>query len=61
MSVTLKDGRKFEKYIQHAIGSVEVHMTDSDLQTKFADLFGDAGPLSRLCMESSPPVFFLRS
>ena len=38
MTVTLKDGRKFEKYIQHAIGSLEVPMTDTDLQTKFADL-----------------------
>jgi len=38
MTVTLKDGRKFEKYIQHAIGSIEVPMTDTDLQTKFADL-----------------------
>jgi 2-methylcitrate dehydratase PrpD len=38
MDITLKGGRKLEKFIQHAIGSLEVPMTDTDLQTKFADL-----------------------
>jgi 2-methylcitrate dehydratase PrpD len=38
MSVTLKDGRKLDRYIQHAIGSLEVPMTDADLEAKFADL-----------------------
>jgi 2-methylcitrate dehydratase PrpD len=36
--VTLKDGRKLHKYIEHAIGSREVPMTNADLETKFADL-----------------------
>jgi 2-methylcitrate dehydratase PrpD len=38
MSVTLKDSRKLGRYIQHAIGSLEVPMTDADLEAKFADL-----------------------
>jgi 2-methylcitrate dehydratase PrpD len=38
MSITLKDGRRLEKSIQHAIGSLEAPMTDYDLETKFADL-----------------------
>jgi 2-methylcitrate dehydratase PrpD len=38
MSVTLKDGRKLDRFIQHAIGSLEVPMTDADLEAKFADL-----------------------
>src|SRR5215469_15936567 len=38
MTVVLKDGRQLHRYIEHAVGSVEVPMTDTDLQTKFADL-----------------------
>jgi 2-methylcitrate dehydratase PrpD len=38
VSVTLKDGRKLDKYIQHAIGSLDSPMTDTNLETKFADL-----------------------
>jgi 2-methylcitrate dehydratase PrpD len=38
MTITLKDGRKLHKFIEHAIGSVEVPMTDGQLETKFADL-----------------------
>jgi 2-methylcitrate dehydratase PrpD len=38
MSVTLKDGRKLDRFIQHAIGSLEAPMTDADLEAKFADL-----------------------
>lgn len=38
MSMTLKDGRRLEKSIQHAVGSLEAPMTDHDLETKFADL-----------------------
>lgn len=36
--ITLKDGRKLEKYIEHAIGSVQHPMTDAQLETKFTDL-----------------------
>jgi 2-methylcitrate dehydratase PrpD len=38
MTITLKDGRKLHRYIEHAIGSVEVPMTDQQLETKFTDL-----------------------
>ena len=38
MTITLKDGRKLHKFIQHAIGSVEVPMTNQQLEKKFADL-----------------------
>ena len=38
MTITLKDGRKLHKFIEHAIGSVEVPMTDQQLETKFTDL-----------------------
>lgn len=38
MTITLKDGRKLHKFIKHAIGSIEVPMTDQQLETKFTDL-----------------------
>jgi 2-methylcitrate dehydratase PrpD len=38
MTVVLKDGRTLNKFIQHAVGSVEVPMTDRALEIKFADL-----------------------
>lgn len=38
MTITLKDGRKLHRFIEHAIGSVEVPMTDAQLEAKFADL-----------------------
>jgi 2-methylcitrate dehydratase PrpD len=38
MTITLKDGRTFRKYIEHAIGSLEVPMTDKQLEAKFIDL-----------------------
>lgn len=38
MTITLKDGRKLHKYIEHAIGSTQVPMTDQQLETKFSDL-----------------------
>ncbi len=38
MTVVLKDGRKLNKFIQHAVGSVEVPMSDQALETKFSDL-----------------------
>jgi 2-methylcitrate dehydratase PrpD len=36
--LTLKDGRRFEKFIEHAVGSVDHAMTDSDLEAKFSGL-----------------------
>jgi 2-methylcitrate dehydratase PrpD len=38
MTITLKDGRTLHKFIEHAIGSVEVPMTDQQLEAKFMDL-----------------------
>ncbi|PLP98479.1 MmgE/PrpD family protein [Cupriavidus pauculus] len=38
MTITLKDGRKLQKYIQHAIGSLEVPMSDKQLEAKFLSL-----------------------
>jgi 2-methylcitrate dehydratase PrpD len=39
--VTLKDGRKLEKYIEHAIGSREVPMSNEQLEAKFRGLVDD--------------------
>jgi 2-methylcitrate dehydratase PrpD len=38
MSIVLKDGRHLDKSIQHAVGSLEAPMTDSNLETKFTNL-----------------------
>ena len=38
MTITLTDGRTLHRFIAHAIGSVEVPMTDRQLEAKFADL-----------------------
>jgi 2-methylcitrate dehydratase PrpD len=38
MTVTLKDGRSFHRFIEHAIGSVEKPMSDRQLEAKFTDL-----------------------
>ena len=39
--ITLKDGRKLEKYVEHAIGSKEVPMTNAQLEEKFRGLSDD--------------------
>ncbi|MCP3713512.1 MmgE/PrpD family protein [Paraburkholderia sp. CNPSo 3274] len=38
MTIVLNDGRSFHKYIDHAVGSLEVPMSDQALEKKFADL-----------------------
>jgi 2-methylcitrate dehydratase PrpD len=38
MTITLNDGRVLHKFIEHAIGSLEVPMTDQQLEAKFLDL-----------------------
>ena len=38
LTITLVDGRVLHKFIEHAIGSLEVPMTDQALERKFADL-----------------------
>ena len=38
MTVVLKDGRTLHRHIEHAIGSLEMPMSDKALEVKFADL-----------------------
>jgi len=38
MTIFLKDGRILHRHIQHALGSLEVPMSDKALEAKFADL-----------------------
>jgi len=38
MTIVLKDGRTLHRHIERAIGSVEVPMSDKQLEAKFADL-----------------------
>lgn len=38
MTITLKDGRKLHQFIAHAVGSLEVPMTDQQLEAKFTGL-----------------------
>ncbi len=38
MTVVLKDGRQLHRHIEHAVGSLEVPMTDKQLEAKFSDL-----------------------
>lgn len=37
-AITLKDGRRVEKFVEHAVGSLEQPMSDADLDTKVRDL-----------------------
>ena len=37
-TVVMKDGRRFDKFIEHAVGSVERPMSDADLEAKFLGL-----------------------
>ena len=46
MTIVLKDGRTWRRFIAHAIGSVEVPMTDKQLELKFADLTDGVIPAS---------------
>ncbi len=47
VAITLKDGRRVEQYIEHAIGSLQRPMTDADLESKFADLADGVLPRSQ--------------
>ncbi|HXK07842.1 MAG TPA: MmgE/PrpD family protein, partial [Verrucomicrobiae bacterium] len=38
ITVVLKDGRKLDKYIEHAVGSAKNPMTDAQLESKFQGL-----------------------
>ncbi len=53
MVIVLKDGRILERHIQHAIGSLEVPMSDQALEAKFSDLADGIlpGPAIRKVMD----------
>jgi 2-methylcitrate dehydratase PrpD len=38
ISLTAKDGRRFEKFVEHAVGSLDHPMSDQDLEAKFTGL-----------------------
>jgi 2-methylcitrate dehydratase PrpD len=48
MTITLRDGRKLHKFIEHAIGSAEVPMTDQQLEAKFAALAAGILPAAQV-------------
>jgi 2-methylcitrate dehydratase PrpD len=58
VKITLKDGRVLDRFIAHAVGSVENPMTDAQLEAKFADLVVDILPtdgarhLMKLCRDA---------
>jgi len=47
MIVELTDGREMHKRIEHAIGSLELPMSDADLELKFADLAEGILPMAQ--------------
>ncbi|MEO8099118.1 MAG: MmgE/PrpD family protein [Acidobacteriota bacterium] len=47
-AITLKDGRRVEQFIEHAIGSAENPMTDAALEAKFTDLAAEVLPAARV-------------
>jgi 2-methylcitrate dehydratase PrpD len=48
MTIVLKGGRTLHRFIAHAIGSVEVPMTDKQLEDKFGDLADGVIPASAI-------------
>jgi 2-methylcitrate dehydratase PrpD len=47
IAVTTKDGQQFNKFVEHAIGSVDHPMSDSALEAKFASLADGTLPSDR--------------
>ena len=45
--VTAKNGERFEKFVEHAVGSLEHPMSDNDLETKFTGLANGVLPSDR--------------
>jgi 2-methylcitrate dehydratase PrpD len=45
--ITLKDGRRLEQRVEHAVGSVERPMTDADLDAKVRNLCDGVLPAAR--------------
>ena len=48
LNVVLKDGRRFDKYIEYAIGSARNPMTDAQLEAKFKGLTESILPAGRV-------------
>lgn len=48
MTIVLRDGRTFHRFVEHAVGSVEVPMTDAALETKFEGLAEGILPNARI-------------
>jgi 2-methylcitrate dehydratase PrpD len=48
VTVSMKDGRRLEKFVEHAVGSVEHPMSDSDLEVKFRGLADGVLPQDRI-------------
>ena len=40
VAVTMQDGRRYTRHVEHAIGNIERPMTDAQLEEKFRDLAG---------------------
>jgi 2-methylcitrate dehydratase PrpD len=57
-TITLKDGRRLEQYIEHVVGSVERPMSDADLDAKFLDLADGVlpAPQARRLLELSRTI-----
>jgi aconitate decarboxylase len=56
VTVVMEDGQQMEKYVEHAVGSVEVPMDDAKLESKFVDqcsavLGDDVNAASKACWE----------
>ena len=47
MTITLKDGRRLHKFIEHAIGSIAAPMTDKQLEAKFTSLATEILPAAQ--------------
>ena len=48
ITVSTKDGRRLEKFVEHAVGSVEHPMSDADLEAKFSRLADGVLPPDRV-------------
>jgi 2-methylcitrate dehydratase PrpD len=57
VTIRLKDGKTLEKFVEHAIGSLDKPMSDADLEAKFRGLAGgilsqtETGRLIELCWD----------
>jgi 2-methylcitrate dehydratase PrpD len=57
IAIKLKNGRNLEKYVEHAVGSIDRPLTDGDLEAKFRGLVdgilskSESDRLIRLCWD----------